>query len=240
MSYVRKIYRFRNSIEVEEYHSARMRESGQKRLKKKKPTQAEIDRINQVNREKKCRRKLRAYFRTEDYYTTLTYSKENRPEDMKDALKDFNTFIKKVRAAYKRAGAELRYIRNIEVGKHGAWHVHIVLNRVDTTDRILNRAWKHGKIYSQMLYAEGEFRELARYLTKTPKTDTSLKESNYYTSRNIPEPEPEIRHYKRSTWKEPKVPEGYYLDKESYREGINPLTGYRHREYTMLRIIRRE
>ena len=54
----------------------------------------------------------------------------------------------------------------------------------------------------------------------------------------MPPPIPSIKKMKR--WQEePKAKKGYYIDKETYYEGINPVTGYKYRHYTMIRLNRR-
>ena len=104
---------------------------------------------------------------------------------------------------------------------------------------IIAAAWKHGKVQNQLIHEKGEFRGLAAYITKTPKTDPRLKESNYSASRNLPIPEPEKKEYLRwKTWGKVRIPKGWYLDLESYYEGIN-IMGYRYRTYTLLRIERK-
>ena len=132
-------------------------------------------------------------------------------------------------------------MRNIEVGTKGAWHIHIIVNRIPDTDIILREAWEHGKVVSQLLYEKGEFAELAAYITKTPKTDPKLRESSYSTSKNLPLKEPEEKVYRHwKTFHKIRIPEGYYLDKESYHEGINPVTGYKYRTYTLLEIRKKD
>ena len=231
MAYKQKTYRFPNAIEVEQYHTARYGAPGQKRLKKKKPTPEQIERINQYNKEKICRHKLRTHFDIYDYFTTLTYAVDKRPEDMDQAKKDFRRFIGIVRKEYRKRGCELKWIRNIECGTKGAWHVHIVVNRIEGTDQILARAWEHGHVRNELLYERGEFKDLAAYMTKGPKTDKRLKEASYSTSRNLPLQDPEVKIFKRfRKWKEePKIPKGFYLDKDSVFEGENTVTGYRYR-----------
>ena len=239
MAYEGKRYHLRNAIEVEEYHSGRYGAPGQKRIPRKKPTPEQIEKINQRNKEKLCRRKLRQHFDVNDYFSTLTYRREARPPTMEAAKKDFADFLKKVRREYKKRGEELKWIRNIETGTKGAWHIHMVINRIPDTDVIIAAAWKHGKVQNQLLHEKGEFRELAAYITKTPKTDPRLKESNYSASRNLPIPEPEKKEYLRwKTWGKARIPKGWYLDPESYYEGIN-IMGYRYRTYTLLRIERK-
>ena len=235
MAYKKRVYRFRNAIEVEMYHSGRYGAPGQGRQKKQKPTPEQMERKNQRNREDRCRRKMREHFRENDYYVTLTYTRDARPPDMEAAKQDFNRMIRRLRREY--AGKEMKWIRNIEVGTKGAWHVHMVLNRIPDLDVILQQAWPHGRVFYQLLHQRGEFRDLAAYLTKTPKTDPRLKETSYSSSRNLPIPEPEEKVIGSGTWrKKIHIPEGWYLDQESYWEGINPVTGYPSRRYTLLRL----
>ena len=240
MAYVTKTYRFPNAIERVDYHDNPHRAPGEKRKPKKKPTPEQMEKINQENRERVCRHKLRANFVPMDYFTTLTYRVEDRPEDMAAAKKDWSRFIRLVRAEYKKAGRELKWIRNIEVGTRGAWHIHMVVNRIDGTDQILARYWNHGKVLNQLMYEKGEYAALAAYITKTPKTDSRLKEAQYSTSRNLPVPDPEtvIRNLWQ-TWGRVRIPKGWYLDKDSYVEDVNPFTGFKYRRYTLLRLERK-
>lgn len=239
MAYTKKTMRFRNAIEVCEYHSAKYGAPGMKRSKRKKPTPEMIDKRNQYNKERTARWKLRTYFDVNDYFSDLTYKVEERPPDMETAKKQFQKFIRQVRAEYKKRGQELRWIRNIEVGTKNGWHIHLVINRIPDTDIILKSAWPYGAVHNQLLNEKGEFRELAAYITKTPKTDSRLRETNYSTSRNMPLQEPDKKEYRRwKTWNKIRVPDGYYLDQESFHEGVNPFTGYKYRVYTLLRYRR--
>lgn len=239
MAYIDKRYYLKNVIEVEEYHTARYGAPGEKRGKKKKPTPEQIERQNQYNKEKVARRKLREHFEVNDYFTCLTYEREARPPDMQTAVKQFASFIRKLRTAYRKRGHELKWIRNIEVGTKGAWHIHLIVNRIPDTDVLLASFWQHGKVYNELMYQKGDFRELAAYITKTPKTDKRLKESNYSTSKNLPLPEPvkKIRLRWR-TWGKVRIPRGYYLEPDSLVEGENPKTGYHYRHYTLIRLDR--
>lgn len=234
--YQKKTYMLGSTIEVEEYHSARYGAPGMPRRKRSKPTPEQMARQNRWNREKKVRRQMRFYFKPEDYFSTLTYRVDERPADMGDASRDLSDFIRIVRREYKKQGAELRWMANIEVGTRGAWHIHLVMNRIPDTDVIIARAWAHGVSINKLLYQRGSFAELAAYMTKTPETDRRLRETRYTSSRNMPLPDPEIklcRRPKTFTNRDIKVPKGWYLDKASIREGVNPVTGYPYRSYAM-------
>lgn len=234
--YKQKKYRLKDAIEIEEYHDGQYGAPGQKRQKKTKPTKMQMAMRNQKSKENTARRKLRMHFRVEDYFTRLSYRVDERPPDMDAAKNDFSRFIRKVRTEYKKRGCELKWIRNIEVGTKNAWHIHIVVNRIPDTDLILSRAWKHGAIHNQLIYDQG-FVKLAAYITKSPLTDTRLRESSYSTSKNLPIPDPEKKVIRWKEFHKIKPPKGYYLDKETYFEGINAM-GYKYRTYTFLRFTR--
>lgn len=239
--YTKKQIKFKYAIEVMEYHSGKYGAPGEKRQKKRKPTPEDMERVNQWNRERKARWKLREHFKVNDYFTDLTYRKDERPDDMVMAKKHFSEFLKLVRREYKKRGHELKWIRNIEVGTKNGWHIHVIVNRIPDTDIILRNAWKFGKVISELLYEKGEFRKLAAYITKTPKTDPRLRETHYSASRNLPLREPEKKEYLHwKTWRKIKIPDGYYLDEESFYEGENPKNGYKCRVYTLLKIRGKE
>ena len=239
MSYKKKSYKFKNAIEIEEFHNARYGAPGQKREEKKKLTPEQMEKVNQYNRERKARLKLRAHFEVNDYFTDLTYRKEDRPSDMKEAKEHFRKFIRIVRKEYKKRGQEVKWMRNIEVGTKNGWHIHLVINRIPDTDIILKKAWQRGRVVNELLYSKGEFRKLAAYIVKTPKTDKKLKEAHYSCSRNLPIPDPEVKVYRKwKTWGKIRIPKGFYLDKDTLHEGINPITGFRYRRYTLLRVRR--
>ena len=101
------------------------------------------------------------------------------------------------------------------------------------------------EIKNSQFYSE-DFYQLASYLTKSEHriehksngdaAKPRLKETSYNTSRNMPLPEPKIQKLVR--WQEEAKPrKGYYIAK--IYEGYNPVTGYKYRQYTMIRLERR-
>lgn len=236
--YRRIIYTFENAIEVHEYLDGRYGARGSPRKKKKKATPEEMDKRNQWNREKLCRHRLWMYFQeSHDKFVELTYDKKERPASMEVAKDHFKKFIREVRKEFRKRGYEVYWIRNIEVGTRNAWHVHMAINRIPDIDLILDKAWPYGQVTPKTMYKVGSPAKLASYLTKTPKTEPRLKESNYSTSRNMPLPEPEKETFYRM--REPKEKEGFYIEKETFYEAKNKYTGYLYRHYTYIRLHRR-
>ncbi len=114
---------------------AGMEQGGLPREKKRKPTPEQMAVVNAMNKAETARHRLLEYFGKGDYFPTLTYRVEARPPDMAKAKKDFTNLISKLRTRYKKEQIELRWIRNIEKGTKGAWHVHMVITGCRDTIR---------------------------------------------------------------------------------------------------------
>ena len=252
MAIKRKEYRFRKGdiLDIEEYHDGKYGDPGGKRLKRRKATPEDMIRVNKWNKEKRCRQRLLCYFSPGDLLLTWTYRVEERPPDMEAALKDFQAALRKVRREYKKRGKSLFWIRNIERGTKGAWHIHLIVNEIGDSASIVEKAWTKGgtwltEIKKSKFYDE-DFTSLASYITKDEhsvetKADGTpgkprLREASYNTSKNMPLPEPHVDKLVR--WKkEVKPKKGYYIAR--IWEGINPKTGYKYRRVTQIRLNRR-
>lgn len=253
MAIKRKTYRFQKGdiIDVEEFHDGRYGAPGKRREKRDKPTAEQMRIVNALNKSRRCRHRLLEYFKPGDVWATWTYEVKNRPPDMAAALKDFQKAMRYVRKEYKKRGYEVFWIRNIEQGTKGAWHIHLIINEIGETASIIQRAWDKGgtwftEIRKSKFYDE-DFTKLANYITKDEysvelKKDGTpgkprLKEASYSTSRNMPLQAPKKERLVR--WKaNPKPKKGYSIIR--IFEGINPVTGYKYRRYTMIRLVRRE
>ena len=208
MAVKRKTTRLRGGdiLEIEEYHDGNYGAPGKGRQKKKKPTKEQMAYINQLNKARRCRLRLLEYMSEGDYFGTWTYRENERPPDMQAALKDFDRAIRKVRTWYRKQGYELFWIRNIEKGTRGAWHIHFAINHVPGAAEVITGAWTHGGTYLTEIrnseFYDEDFTRLGNYLTKSEKTrekkaDGSpgkprIREASYGHSRNMPLPEPEV------------------------------------------------
>lgn len=166
-AYIREIWDFGSTMEIEEKHTGRYGARGQEREEKKKATPEEIAKQNQWRRERDVRRLIKWNFSSGDYWMTLTYKKGERPawEQMK---KDLAKLIRKVRLKYKKKGWELKYIYRLAIGKKGGPHVHLLVNREADqetgTDRIISELWENGHVYFASLYDAGGYVKLSEYM----------------------------------------------------------------------------
>lgn len=256
MGYEKRTWDLGRIREVEERHTWTWHPPNNRRKKKEKPTPEAVRKNNHRLMARKRRMQLELYFNEDDCYITLTYPKNGRPADMKAVQEDWKRLVDSMRKVFKKNGATLRWIRNIESGTKGAWHIHAVVKELPpgsvdmkgnptTAAKLVSRIWqkkmKHGRVDTQ--YLQEDVSALAEYITKTPEsskdTGHTVKESNCSASRNMPLPEPEVKRYSR--WKtfvdrDIKVPKGWVLDKGSVRESINPYTGFPRREYRLIRL----
>lgn len=256
MAYREMIWYFPNSIEREIKWEGKYGAKGEKRAKKKKATPEQIEKQNQINREKRIRRLIKANFEEGDYWNTLKYPKGTR-KTTEEYKKDIEIYLRKCRNEYRKRGAPFKFIYRLEVGKKGGVHFHLLCNRLEPekgkpdTAAILQNLWVHGRINYQSLYDSGGYQQLAEYIVKKPEDTGQLsffpgeeKEYlKYSTSRNLIRPEPEIKEYKRRTVKElvrngPKATEGYYIDKTSIKCGVNPYNGLSYCHYIEFQIKR--
>lgn len=237
--YAQKKYKTRWGIYVEEYHSVRYQVSG-KRQPKRKPTPEQVRKNNHRQKVKKARLLLLQNFAPSDYHTTLTYRQEERPEKIDEVKKHLSGMIRRLRDWYKRKGAVLKWVATIEKGKRGAWHIHLVINRIDELDVKLAGLWTFGRPRNVLIEDAKGLDHLAGYITKS--TGDTEGESSFTRSRNLTMPKPKKKIYRRwKTWNREKVrvPKDHYLDKESVTEWTDCF-GYMHREYMLYRMEKKK
>lgn len=253
--YVIDTWRFKETNEYEIKYAGNYGAKGERRQKRTKATPEQIKKQNQRNREKRMRRLIEANFEEGDLWVTLKYPKGTR-KPIQEVKEDLRKYILALRRRYKTAGAELKFIYRLEIGKQGGIHIHMIVPRIRgaDTEMMLQKLWIHGRINYQNL-DDGDYAELAAYIVKMPDEDVDKQLSlfepeerkeliKYSTSRNLIRPEPERKEYKRRTVRQmvlegPKPKEGYYIIPGSVRIGINPYTGMSFIHYREKRIERR-
>ena len=175
-------------------------------------------------------------FTHQDYYITLTYRRELRP-DTETARKQIDKFIGDLRKLYKRAGVELKWVSVTEY-KNKAIHHHVVINRYKIGQVV--DLWPYGHPQIKLLDNTGDYGKLAAYLIKeTCKTfgePDSPSKKRYRHSRNLKKPKHEVKIVKADTWRDdPKPYKGYQIIRDSVYADVNPITGYPYQVYRMVR-----
>ena len=256
MAYTQLDFISPNYIEHEFHYAGNYGAKGEKREPKEKATPLQIEKQNQWNRIKRLRRVLQLNFFPGDYWITVKYKAGTR-KDIIQVKADVKKFLDGLRKKYKARGQPLMFVYRLEIGKRGGLHCHMVINRIPDADLLMRECWKKatddaGSIDYTTLEESGGFAGLAEYICKQPGEeiqgqmrflipDDRKKLISISTSRNLKRPSPEI--HKRTHWtmrhlitEGPKPREGFYIDRDSIRQGVNRVTGMSYFYYTEVRI----
>ncbi len=135
---------------------------------------------------------IAANFGVGDLYATFTYDDKHLPASRKEANSRVSLFMRRLRAARKAAGQELRYIYVTE-HKHGdgRWHHHILINSTGEDFALIRELWGQGGIEFVRIRVDRDknYETLARYLCKEQRDKVGLR--LWSGSRNLRKPERE-------------------------------------------------
>ena len=258
------MYRYKEyifpSLIVHEYHfKGHQGAKGEKRVPKKNITPEQIQAHNQRHKEKKVQFLILENFTKGDYYTTLTYRNGTGKDiGISEVKSDLRAFLDKMRRAYKRRGTALKFISRIEKGSEGGTHIHLIINRVDDTDLLIDRCWEHGRPHNALIDdSDPTMSKLAEYMTKPPSdkavkkqralsdTEDASKLIAYSCSRNLKRPVPKEREYSNRNMSkilnaDIKPTEGFYIDQDIKPpvKGINPYNGWSYLTYQEIRLTK--
>lgn len=141
--YEKIVYRAGVTVDVTKCYTHRNHPQGVRGAPKKR-TPEEIARANRKAQERKLTRILNANFQDGDLYITLSYREELRPGSIEEVKKDLTeNVIRKLRAKYKKAGHELKYVYALSMGESGENpHIHMVVNDPENkTLRLIESLW---------------------------------------------------------------------------------------------------
>lgn len=195
--------------EVKKYHTCRLGGKG-KRAPNWNPTPEDVAAVNARRAEEKLRRILLTNFKRDDLYVTLTYREE---PDYETARKHIRAFLRRLRAAYKKKGLELKYVYTTEYrGKR--IHHHLIINDGITRSEC-ETIWGMGMInrYAFQRYdgRPDDARDLAKYLIKEAARNVreGKQKLRWVGSKNLTPPKIIYRTLHAKTWREnPAPPKG--------------------------------
>lgn len=236
MPYIKSTCRAGKTKEIGKYYTKRYHPERRGRLPKRNKTTEQQREINDRQLVRKLTRVLNANFNETSWYLTFSYAKEYRPESVDELKKHKRELLKGMRKAFKEADSELKYVETAEVGERGAVHIHMVINDIDL--RKIKLLWCYGYVTAKPLDRSGQYRRLAEYFVKyykkTRNTSEQIQKKAYNCSRNLIRPVAEKKKMKGERFsKEIRVPRGWYLDKDSVREGVTK-DGYEFFFYTII------
>ena len=235
MPYLKRVVRAGDMIFVKKYFSSRYgkKNDGQKAAKSTPSTEKMQD-TNARNAIDKLTWLINANFSDGDFHMVLTYRDEKPSPEQ--AAENLRRYLRKLRAEYKKAGEELKYIWVTEY-QSSRIHHHVLLNKFDTT--VLSKLWKHGSSHFTPLYSQGDYTKLATYFVK--ETEKTYKNSiiggkRWNSSQNLTKPKIEKEVVEADSWTEyPRPIKGYHIPKDTIEMDVDEC-GYPYQCYTMVRI----
>lgn len=251
MPYIKRTTVAGKTIETEYYYSSRYNKKGCSRSDKVKATTDQQKKVNTRQAIRKLRLLMNNNFGYGDYHIVLDYvRKKGQPDRTKEEMKkDIQVFLRECRKLYRAAGMEFKYIHVMEIGKKGARHHHLVVNKIDT--KILQQAWYkayegHNRVKVFPLDDSGQYGDLAAYFIKYSdahmQDDKSVRlmGKRWNASTNLVKPEPVYEIVTKRSWFrcEAKAKKGYYIDKKTVEKGISSpeYYGYGWFRFTMVRL----
>lgn len=157
--------------------------------------------LNDKNSRKRCERVINENFGDRDVWATFTYDKDNVPEDMKQAQRDMQNFIRRVNRRRKKQGLpNARYVYVTECSPSGRWHHHIVIDE-DMDMDTLESLWRLGRRNQVRRLSKDEngLSGMAHYLTKdagTRRKDGKKGAKSWVASKGLKQPQERVNHYK--------------------------------------------
>lgn len=185
----------------------------EQRAKKQNVTKETQIEVNRRLRAESLSRRLMDNYEAGDWYFTCTC------RDLMDAellRKEFDKFKRRVRAIYKKAGVEAKYIAVLEnLTGGGRPHGHILLPALGKAElEKIKKAWPHGSVEVK-LYG-GHLRDAERLADYFTKEKIAAHSGRLQTSRNLIRTEPKKTKVTRAEAYKPEIdpPKGYRLIKD--------------------------
>ena len=241
MPYIKKVTRAGNRIVVEKYYTSRYGSKGKcTRSQNYGKTPENMAVRNARYAQQKADNIFNENFHTGDLTITLTFTKENRPENMKEMQAIWSKYLKQLRTVYKKAGVTFKWQKGIDPTKSNP-HIHLALTYIDT--RTLP-AWEYGgvhivhvqdrdnHVFGSYMYKQGKISE-----EDNEKLLSGRKLTCYSHSRNCVIPEPKVTVITSDHWTdEPKAPEGYYIFEKNIENWEDEVNGYKHQRYILCKL----
>lgn len=202
---------------------------------KKNPTKENVEKINYKLALKDLNIKLHHNFKSGDLHVSLTYSGEEPSKE--EVKKRLDNFKRKLRTLYKKEAVHLKWIEVTEY-ENKRIHHHFILSYIEPSK--IAEIWEHGYIHTSHLDKTGDWRALADYLiketSKSFRKEQAFSKRRYKTSRSVVAPDIRVEEVSMTQLFEPKPTKGYYIDKDSVWQGINPDTDKPYMEFVQINL----
>lgn len=157
--------------------------------------------LNDKNSRKYVERMLNENFGDSDIWITLTYGAGNEPEDMAEAIKNMQNYIRRIARQRKKRGlppAKYIYITEYSSEDKIRWHHHLIMDGLLDMDTV-ESTWKKGRRNETRRLEKDEhgLTGMSVYITK--EKDRKKGEKRWNSSTNLKQFRVRKVHSKRPT-----------------------------------------
>lgn len=173
--------------------------------------------LNDKNARKYVERMINNNFTDSDIWATLTYEPGEEPENMAEAVKNMQNYIRRLNYQRKKIGlpiAKYVYITEYSPDAEIRWHHHIVMDGLLNMDTV-EKTWKKGRRNETRRLEKDEYglSGMAHYITK--EKDRKKGEKRWNSSTNLKQFRVRKVHSKRQDAKQ-----GAYKPISKYVDGF--------------------
>jgi hypothetical protein len=165
------------------------------------------------------------------------FSYDDPEPSAKDAHRELDNFKRRLARLYRKHKIKLKWISTTEYGKEaGRIHHHMIISGGVPVEEIIKK-WGKGFVRCTPFNSDDDRRPLGSYIAKeTEKRADDPERAGYKRwtcSTNIIRPRELQEEISEREFDNPKIPDRYYIDKDSIIEGINPVTGRPYKLYVL-------
>lgn len=261
MGYRQRITIAGRTKEIEKFYDFRTcRHTGERRAKRKDLTPEAKEKQNERTAIRKLRQLMNANFTNDSWYLTMDCIKEAdlpyvTPEEMHQMLERFQRLC---RTAWKKRGAELKYVSVMAIGSRSARHFHLVMSEIPGMGykemrALLQEIWdkvylrdgrtKKSYIHLENLYGDN-YGQLAAYFVKQSGVTQAANGGEkigrrWNASKNLTKPVSVVRDilsFKEFS-RHIQAPKGWYIDADYTERSIDDpeYEGYEYIRYILIR-----
>lgn len=215
--YALKEIRAGEQLEVEIYPEFKKMDDVPEEGKIKRDNSKAQKNLNDKNARKYVERMLNENFGDSDIWITLTYGAGNEPEDMAEAVKNMQNYIRRIN--YQRGKRGLPPAKYIYITEHSPdgeirWHHHLVMDGLLDMDAV-ESTWKKGRRNETRRLEKDEHGLIGMSIYITKEKDRKKGEKRWNSSQNLKQPRIRKVHSKR-----PLATSGAYKPVGKYVDGF--------------------
>ncbi len=147
--------------------------------------------LNDKHSREHLKRLIHLNFTKDDYVIGFDYANNCLPENDRQAKRDIQNLLRRIKRLYNKYSAELKYVMVYERSENGRPHFHVIMNNAGIPEALIRDKWSFGRTdIDPLQFDETGVAGLSRYISKS-----NLFAKRWCASKNLTQPRPKSRDY---------------------------------------------